>query len=97
MLPATIVGTDRVTDMAVLQINASELIAAEWGDSDELEVVHLVWAVGSPMGLQQSVTFGILSGKHRSFRAEPRQGRDEHAGTYPAVRRTTTSCRRTRP
>ena len=74
LLPATIVGTDRVTDMAVLQINASELIAAEWGDSDELEVGALVWAIGSPMGLQQSVTFGILSGKHRSFRAEPGTG-----------------------
>ncbi len=74
LLPATIVGTDRVTDMAVLQINASELIAAEWGDSDELEVGALVWAVGSPMGLQQSVTFGILSGKHRSFRAAPGRG-----------------------
>jgi S1-C subfamily serine protease len=74
LLPAMIVGTDRVTDMAVLRINAGELIAAEWGDSDELEVGALVWAIGSPMGLQQSVTFGILSGKHRSFRAEPGAG-----------------------
>jgi S1-C subfamily serine protease len=74
-LPATIVGTDRVTDMAVLKISANELLAAEWGDSDELEVGALVWAVGSPLGLQQSVTFGILSGKHRSFRAEPSSGR----------------------
>ncbi|MHB0959787.1 MAG: S1C family serine protease [Pirellulaceae bacterium] len=73
-LPATIVGTDRVTDMAVLKITAGELIAAEWGDSDELEVGALVWAVGSPMGLQQSVTFGILSGKHRSFRTESNRG-----------------------
>lgn len=79
-LPATVVGTDRVTDMAVLKISASDLLAAEWGDSDELEVGALVWAVGSPLGLQQSVTFGILSGKHRSFRAEPSSGRMNTSG-----------------
>jgi S1-C subfamily serine protease len=73
-LPATIVGTDLVTDMAVLKVATGNLIAAAWGDSDELEVGALVWAVGSPMGLQQSVTFGILSGKHRSFLAEPSNG-----------------------
>jgi S1-C subfamily serine protease len=72
--PATIVGTDRPTDMAVLKISASDLLAAEWGDSDELAVGALVWALGSPLGLEQSVTFGILSGKHRSFQAELRKG-----------------------
>ena len=57
--------------MAVLKLTADNLMAAEWGDSDELEVGALVWALGSPLGLQQSVTFGILSGKHRSFSTEP--------------------------
>lgn len=71
---ATIVGTDRPTDMAVLKLSADQLIAAEWGDSNQLELGALVWALGSPLGLQQSVTFGILSGKHRSFRAEPGEG-----------------------
>jgi serine protease Do len=41
------------------------LIAAEWSNSDELEVGGLVWAAGSPYGLDHSVTFGILSGKNR--------------------------------
>lgn len=74
-LPATVVGTDRETDMAVVKVSAENLIAAQWGDSDEIEVGALVWAVGSPLGLQRSVTFGILSGKHRSFTSEPTNGR----------------------
>ncbi|MCU0961852.1 MAG: trypsin-like peptidase domain-containing protein [Pirellulaceae bacterium] len=74
-VPATVVGTDRETDMAVLRVSAGDLIAAQWGDSDEIEVGALVWAVGSPLGLQRSVTFGILSGKHRSFTSEPTNGR----------------------
>ncbi len=73
-VPATVVGADRETDMAVLKVSAGNLIAAQWGDSDEIEVGALVWAVGSPMGLQRSVTFGILSGKHRSFTSEPING-----------------------
>jgi serine protease Do len=73
-VPATIVGTDRPTDMAVLKLSADGLIAAEWGDSDQLQLGALVWALGSPLGLQQSVTFGILSGKHRSFRTDPGSG-----------------------
>jgi S1-C subfamily serine protease len=64
-LPAEIVGRDPATDLALLRIQADKLIAAEWGDSDELDVGALVWAVGSPFGLQRSVTFGILSAKNR--------------------------------
>jgi serine protease Do len=45
------------------------LQAAEWGDSDQLEVGALVWAVGSPFGLQHTITFGILSGKNRGAMA----------------------------
>jgi serine protease Do len=63
--PATIVGADEITDLAVLKIDAPNLIAAEWGDSDELEVGDLVWALGSPFGLERSFTFGIVSAKGR--------------------------------
>ncbi len=80
-MPATVVGTDRATDMAVLKIPATGLIAAEWGNSDELEVGALVWAIGSPLGLEKSVTFGILSAKHRSFSAESVQGSISITGT----------------
>lgn len=60
-----VVGTDPATDIAVLKINASDLVVAEWGNSEELEVGALVWAVGNPYGLDRSVTFGIISAKNR--------------------------------
>jgi len=62
---ATVIGSDEFTDLAVLKINAKGLIPAEWGDSDEIEVGTLVWAVGNPYGLKQTITAGILSGKDR--------------------------------
>lgn len=68
-LPARVVGTDPLTDLAVLKIDADKLIAAKWGDSDEIDVGSLVWAVGSPFGLERSFTFGILSAKHRAGKA----------------------------
>jgi len=65
VVPATIVGADDVTDLAVLKIDVPNLIAAEWGDSEELQVGDLVWALGSPFGLDRSFTFGIVSAKGR--------------------------------
>jgi S1-C subfamily serine protease len=62
---ATVVGADPLTDIAVLKIDLGNLIAAEWGDSDELQVGDLVWALGSPYGLERSLTFGIVSAKSR--------------------------------
>lgn len=63
---AKLVGQDRETDLALLKVEASGLIPAEWGASDRAEVGSFVWAVGSPFGLQRSVTSGIISGKHRT-------------------------------
>jgi len=54
-----------MTDLAVLKINADEIMPISWGDSDYIEVGSPVWAIGSPFGLTGSVTFGILSSKHR--------------------------------
>jgi len=65
VLPARIVGVDVLTDLAVLKINADNLIAAPWGESEDMNVGALVWALGSPFGLQSSITFGIISAKHR--------------------------------
>lgn len=62
---ASVVGVDSLTDLAVLKTEMSDLVAAEWGDSDELQVGDIVWALGSPFGLQKSITFGILSAKER--------------------------------
>lgn len=64
-LGAAVIGTDKQTDLAVLKVDASGLIPIAWGDSDRCRVGSPVWAVGSPFGLDQTVTFGILSGKHR--------------------------------
>ena len=60
-----VVGRDAPTDIAVVKIEAPRLIAAAWGDSDALEVGDLIWAVGSPFGLDRTVTFGIVSAKQR--------------------------------
>lgn len=62
---ASDVWYDEMTDLAVLRIDLPNLVAAEWGDSDELEVGDLVWALGSPFGLDRSITFGIVSAKAR--------------------------------
>jgi serine protease Do len=63
---AKLVGTDPQTDVAVLKIEAPDLVAAQLGDSDDLEVGDWVLAVGNPFGmLEQSVTAGIISAKGR--------------------------------
>jgi len=71
-VPAVVIGSDALTDIAVLKINASGLMPIRWGDSDRCNVGSPVWAVGSPFGLDRTVTFGILSGKHRIVKASTR-------------------------
>nr|NIP85608.1 trypsin-like serine protease [Planctomycetales bacterium] len=56
---------DAGTDIAVLSIRGSDLVAADFGDSDQLEIGDYVLAMGSPFGLNHSVTFGIVSAKGR--------------------------------
>jgi serine protease Do len=65
----TIVGKDRNTDIAVIKINAPNLVAAEFGDSKILEVGDLVVAIGNPGGLAfaGSTTNGIVSGVDRKL------------------------------
>ncbi len=62
---ATVVGADPLVDLAVLKTEMDNLTAAQWGDSDELNVGEMVWALGSPFGLEKSITFGIVSAKER--------------------------------
>ena len=69
---ATVLGTDAPTDLALLKVSSDRLIPIVWGDSDRSRVGSPVWAVGSPFGLDRTVTFGILSGKHRMVRASTR-------------------------
>jgi len=62
---AKIVGTDPATDLAVLKVEATGLHPATLGDSEAIQVGDWVLAVGSPFGLEQTVTAGIISGKNR--------------------------------
>lgn len=64
--PATVKGQDRRTDLAVLHIKAKDLPVATLGDSDKLEVGEWAVAIGSPFGLEHTVTVGVISAKGRS-------------------------------
>ncbi|MSR58154.1 MAG: PDZ domain-containing protein [Planctomycetaceae bacterium] len=59
------IWTDQATDVAVLKVVPTNLQAARWGDSEKIEIGNLVLALGSPFGLSQSVTMGIISAKGR--------------------------------
>jgi serine protease Do len=63
---AEIVGTDALTDIAVIKMAGTDLPAITWGDSDTLSIGEWVVAVGSPFGLGQTVTAGIVSAKGRT-------------------------------
>jgi serine protease Do len=69
--PARVVGTDPPTDLALLKIDASRLVALPLGDSDQLEVGEPVMAIGNPFGLDQTVTTGIVSAKERFIGSGP--------------------------
>ena len=64
---ATIVGTDEQTDLAIIKIDADNLAPAELGDSDSIQVGEFVLAIGNPLGLDTSVTSGIISALARDI------------------------------
>jgi serine protease Do len=65
LIHPTRILTDYDTDAAILAVTAADLVAAPIGHSDRLEIGDFVLAVGSPFGLTNSVTFGIISAKGR--------------------------------
>ena len=67
---ATLVGLDRETDLAVLKVPATGLPALKLGDSATLQQGELVLAAGSPYGLQNSVTMGVVSSVARQIRPD---------------------------
>jgi len=72
-IKAKVVGTDKDTDVAVLKITAQDLPAVHFGDSTKARVGDLVFAIGNPFGVGQTVTMGIVSAKSRRM-----GGRIEH-------------------
>jgi putative serine protease PepD len=76
---ARVVGTDRTSDLAVIKINAAGLPAAKFGNSEALAIGELVIAVGSPLGLNGTVTSGIVSSLHRPVRTGDPRVRDQNA------------------
>ncbi len=66
LVEATLLGSDKATDIAVLQIRAPDLSQVETVDSDTLRTGDLAFAVGYPLGLDQTLTMGVISGLGRS-------------------------------
>ena len=67
---AQIVGKDSQTDLAVLKIDKTDLTAAEFADSDQAVVGEFAMAVGSPLGLDTTVTTGIISAVNREVESD---------------------------
>jgi serine protease Do len=64
---AKVIGTDPATDVAVLKVDRSNLVAAKIGNSDGVQVGDWAVAIGSPFGFQATVTAGIISAKSRDI------------------------------
>ena len=71
-----VIGRDARTDLAVIKINGKNLPYAKLGDSDNVRVGEWVLAIGSPFGLEQTITSGIVSARRQSINIEGRQYRD---------------------
>ncbi len=71
-VPATLVGVDRETDLAVVKVELTGLPFATLGESDSLAPGQLVLAFGSPFGLASSVTMGVISAVGRQLQDEDR-------------------------
>ncbi len=65
--PATVVGTDPTTDLALIKIDAPQLHVIPMGNSEDLRVGEWVLAVGNPFGFTSTVTSGIVSAKARNI------------------------------
>ncbi len=85
-VPGEVVGGDPLTDIAVLKLDLSEgqplPEPVELGDSDELEVGEYVMALGSPLALQRSLSFGVVSSKNRYLSDDFKLPTGEKTGSF---------------
>lgn len=85
LLSATIVGTDPISDLAVIKVDgATDLQPAAFADSDELNVGDTAIAIGAPLGLAGTVTNGIVSALNRSITIASSAAPEESDGTEEA-------------
>jgi len=73
-LRGQVLGTDRDVDIAVVKVNASGLPQAELADSDRLDVGQTAIAIGAPLGLEQTVTHGVVSTLNRKINPDQVEG-----------------------
>ncbi|MGA7414986.1 MAG: trypsin-like peptidase domain-containing protein [Bryobacteraceae bacterium] len=69
-IPARVIGVDRQTDLAVIKIDRENLPYLEFGDSNSLKQGQLVLALGNPLGLENSVSLGVVSAVARQLKPD---------------------------
>lgn len=69
-IPGTLVGADRDTDLAVVKIDRKDLPYLSFGNSDELKQGEIVLALGNPLGLDNSVSMGVVSAVSRQIKSD---------------------------
>src|SRR5579864_9197797 len=85
ILQAKLVGRDKLTDLAVIKVNASDLPSVPWGDSTKLRPGQTVLAFGNPLGFRFTVTRGIVSALNRPNPAQDRRAPGEFIQTDAAI------------